>query len=256
MFQLNRRKFVGLLGPIAASRLFKSGPDLILHNAHIITVNPLQPRAQAIAIFGDRILHIGSNEEVLSLKTSFTKAMNMEGQTITPGFIDAHSHPASSGRRHLTDIDCSLDSIAKIKDAVSKKAATIEKGSWVFGFKYDDTKTKEGRYISRHDLDEASPHHPVIITHRGGHTAFVNSKALELSGITDSTPDPHGGHIDHDAKGRITGRLLETATDLIKEDRPIITDEMYVDGVELISNMLAKSGITSIHDASGSIKDL
>lgn len=256
MFTLNRRKFVQLLGPLATATLIKSGPDLILHNANIITVDPNQPRAQAVAIFGDRILHVGRNKEVLNLATSFTRIIDMGGQTITPGFIDAHSHPASSGRRHLIDIDCSLDSIAKIKDEVAKKAKTLGKGEWIFGFKYDDTKTQEGRYISRQDLDEASPNHPVIINHRGGHTAFVNSRALELSGISEATQDPNGGHIDRDNDGRISGRLLETATDLIKADRPKLTDQMYVDGVELISNMLAKSGITSIHDASGSIQDL
>ena len=257
MFRLNRRKFVGLLGPLAVSTLIKAGPDTILHNANIITVDPLQPRAQAIAIFGDRILSIGSNEDVLQLATSLTKTLNMGGKTITPGFIDAHSHPASSGRRHLIDIDCSLDSIAKIKAEVSKKASTLKKGEWVFGFKYDDTKTSEGRYINRQDLDEAAPHHPVIINHRGGHTAFVNSLALKMSGIDKDTSDPNGGHIDKDKNtGEITGRFLETATDLIKADRPTITDRMYVDGVALISRMLAKSGITSIHDASGGIKDL
>ena len=77
MFQLNRRKFVGLLGPLAASTLFKAGPDLILHNANIITIDPSHARAQAIAIFGDRILHVGTDEEVLKLKTSFTKSVNM-----------------------------------------------------------------------------------------------------------------------------------------------------------------------------------
>ncbi len=257
MFQLNRRKFVGLLGPLAASTLFKTGPDLILHNANIITVDPNQPRAQAIAIFGDRILHVGSNQEVLKLATSFTKSVNMDGRTITPGFIDAHSHPASSGRRHLIDLDCSLDSIDKIKTLVRAKAKTLGKNEWIFGFKYDDTKTSEGRYINISDLDEAAPDHPVIINHRGGHTAFVNSKALEISGINSSTPDPNGGHIDRDlTTGQLTGRFLETATDLIKADRPSLTDQMYIDGVELISNILAKSGITSIHDASGGIKDL
>jgi len=257
MLQLNRRKFVSLLGPLAASTLFKTGPNLILHNANIITVDPNQPKAQAIAIFGDRILHVGTNEEVLKLATTFTQLVDMGERTITPGFIDAHSHPASSGRRHLIDIDCSLDSIAEIKKLVREKAMTLEKDEWVFGFKYDDTKTSEGRYINIIDLDEAAPDHPVIINHRGGHTAFVNSKALKMSGINASTKDPNGGHIDRDPNtGDLTGRFLETATDLIKADRPRLTDQMYIDGVELISNMLAKSGITSIHDASGGIKDL
>ena len=257
MFHLNRRKFVGLLGPLAVSTMIKTGPDLILHNANIITVDPSQPRAEAIAIFGDRILSIGTDEDILRLATSFTEKVDLGGRTITPGFIDAHSHPASSGRRHLIDIDCSLDSIAKIKTLVARKAASLPQGEWIFGFKYDDTKTSEGRYINRQDLDEVAPFHPVIINHRGGHTAFVNSLALHLSGVNKNTPDPNGGHLDRDPNtGKLTGRILETATGLIKADRPKITEQMYIDGVALISEMLAKAGITSIHDASGSIKDL
>ncbi len=257
MFQLNRRKFVGLLGPLAASALIKTGPDQIIHNANIITVDPNQPRAQAVAIFGDRILSVGSNEDVLKLATSFTSKIDMGGRTITPGFIDAHSHPASSGRRHLIDIDCSLGSIAEIQAEVAQLAITTPPGEWIFGFKYDDTKTSEGRYINREDLDEVAPFHPVIINHRGGHTAFVNSMALHVSGINKNTPDPNGGHIDRDPNtGNPTGRILETATDLIKAERPELTEKMYIDGVHLISQMLAKAGITSIHDASGSIKDL
>lgn len=257
MFQLNRRKFIGLLGPLAMTRLIRTGPDLILYNAHIITIDAALPRAQAIAIFGDRILSVGTDEEVRKLATSFTQEVDMGGRTITPGFIDAHSHPAGSGRRHLTDLDCSLDSIAEIQGLVAAKAANTPAGEWIFGFKYDDTKTSEGRYINREDLDEAAPHHPVIINHRGGHTAFVNSMALYVSGVNKNTPDPNGGHLDrHPETGKLTGRILETATDLIKAERPEITEKMYVDGVALISDMMSKAGITSVHDASGSIKDL
>ncbi|MDH3651096.1 MAG: amidohydrolase family protein, partial [Saprospiraceae bacterium] len=257
MIRLDRRSFVQLLGPAAASLLVRSGPDKILYNANIITVEDAQPKAQALAIFGDRILAVGSDEEILRLATSLTRKIDMQGFTITPGFIDAHSHPGPSGRRHLIDIDCSLDSIEKIKAEVRKKAASLGKGKWIFGFKYDDTKTMEGRYLTRQDLDDASPDHPVMITHRGGHTAFVNSLALQITGVNDSTPDPNGGHFDKDPKtGKLTGRILENATNIFEPHRPEVTDAMWVEGVTLISDMLAKSGITSVTDAGGSPKDL
>ena len=255
--QFNRRQFLNIIGPAAASLLVKTGPDTILHNANIITVDSKHPRAQAIALFGERILAIGSNDKVLGLSTSFTRKIDMNGNTITPGFIDAHSHPGGSGRRHLIDIDCSLDSIEKIKDLVRERASKLASGEWVFGFKYDDTKTSEGRYINRQDLDEAAPNHPVIITHRGGHTAFVNSLAMKMSKVDENTPDPNGGHFEKDPiSKKLTGRILETATDLFNTSRPGVTDRMYVDGVTLISEMLAKAGITTVHDAGGSPKDL
>ena len=256
MLSLKRRSFIGLLGSAAASSLMRKGPDTIIYNARIITVDPKLPHAQAIAIFGDRILAIGTNEEINRLATSFTSKIDLQGKTVTPGFIDAHSHFGSSGRRHLIDIDCSLDSIEKIKAAVSKKASSVPYGNWIFGFKYDDTKTSEGRYLNRADLDEAAPNHPVMITHRGGHTSFVNSLAYQVAGITKNTPDPNGGHLEHDEHGELNGRILETASDLFGNIRPQVTDQMYVDGVALMSNKLAEAGITSVTDAGGSPKDL
>ncbi|MBX2877463.1 MAG: amidohydrolase [Saprospiraceae bacterium] len=255
--RFNRRQFLQLMGPAAAGLLVKTGPNTIIHNATIHTVDPTQPKAQAIALFGDRILATGSNEEVLKLATSFTQKIDLQGLTVLPGFIDAHSHPGYSGRMHLIDVDCSLDSIAKIKAAIGQRAKETGAGEWVFGFKYDDTKTAESRYINRQDLDDIAPNHPVIITHRGGHTAFVNSMAYQVAGVDENTPDPNGGHFDRDkVTGKLTGRILETATDYFDKHRPKITDEMNVDAVELISEMLAKQGITSVHDAGGSPWDL
>ena len=90
-------------------------PDIILHNANIITVNPLQPKAEAIAISEDKIIAIGNNDEILNLASSITKKIDIDNKTITPGFIDAHSHPAASGRSHLIKVDCDLRSIEEIK---------------------------------------------------------------------------------------------------------------------------------------------
>ena len=257
MYNFSRRKFIGLLGPAAASLLFRSGPDQILFNGNIYTVNLAQPKAEAIALFGSRILAVGTNDTIRALATSSTQRIDLQGKTVTPGFIDAHSHPGYSGVMHLNYIDCSLDSIDEIKKAVAAKATTLSSGKWVFGFKYDDTKTSEKRYIHRKDLDEAAPNHPVMITHRGGHTSFVNSLALTEAGIDETTPDPNGGHFDRDpSDSRLNGRILETANSYFDKFSPEITDDMYEEGVALISNMLAEAGITSVHDAGGSPRDL
>ena len=95
--------------------------------------------------------------------------------------------------------------IEEIKNAIFERSKKTPKGEWISGFKYDDTKTKEKRYINNIDLDEVSPDHPVIITHRGGHTAYVNSLALKIAGIDEKTPDPKGGNIERDPKtGKFT----------------------------------------------------
>ena len=249
-----RREFVAQLGLLAAVR--SSHPDVVLYNANVITVDPARPRAQAIAIWRDRITAVGSNAEVRALANAATRRIDIGGRTIVPGFIDAHSHPAVAGRLHLRYVDADLRSIAAIQAAIRERAARTPKGEWVLAFKYDDTKTSEGRFLTREDLDAATREHPVYVEHRGGHSAYVSSLALERAGITSDTPDPAGGRYVRE-DGRLTGRILESG--LTAFGRVIPNDFSradYREGVKLISKMLAKSGITSVHDAYGDPEDL
>jgi predicted amidohydrolase YtcJ len=252
---MNRRDF---LAAFALAPLGRTEPDIVLYNANILTVDQRQPRAQGVAIAGGRFLAVGTNEEVRSLAAARTRSINLEGKTVVPGFIDAHSHPASSGRRHLREVDCDLRSITEIQAAIRKRAAETPRGQWVLGFKYDDTKTAEGRRLTRQDLDAAALDHPVYINHRGGHTSYVNSLALKLAGVGDKTPDPPGGKFDRDAAtGRLTGGLRERATDPFDKIIPSrFTREDYREGVKLISRMMARTGVTSVHDAYGTPEDL
>jgi predicted amidohydrolase YtcJ len=257
----NRRQFVGTLGMGTMGMLMlnscsSAAPEIILHNANVFTSNPLQAKAQAIALSGGKIVAVGRNDDVLNMTNSSTKKIDIGGKTITPGFIDAHSHPVSSGVRHLRSVDCDLRSIKEIKEAIKEKADNTPSGDWVDGFKYDDTKTVEGRYITRYDLDEVTPDHPVRITHRGGHTAYVNSKALEVSNIDKNTPDPAGGQIVRGDNGEPTGLLKENATDLLNMPPNTSTAKDGQDGVKLITEMMSKSGVTSVTDAYGNQRSL
>ncbi len=260
--RMDRRAFantlgMGTMGIFLLNSCSKSNPEVILHNATIYTSNPNQPVAQAIAISNGLIVAVGSNSDILHLAGSTTHKIDVAGKTITPGFIDAHSHPASSGNQHLRNVDCDLRSIAEIKDALKLQVDKTPAGKWISGFKYDDTKTAEGRYINRYDLDEISPDHPITIQHRGGHTAYNNSMALKLAQIDRTTPDPPGGQIVHDENGEPTGLLKENAVDFV---RKLVPQEFTIKdrqaGVKLISEMVAKSGITSITDAYGEPEDL
>jgi predicted amidohydrolase YtcJ len=259
---LNRRQFIGTLGMGAVGAMvfdscsMSKGPETILHNANIFTSNPVQPNAQAIAFSEGRIVAVGKNSDILNLAGSSTTKLDIGGKTITPGFIDAHSHPASSGLSHLRNVDCDLRSINAILEAIKIKVDKTPAGEWVLGFKYDDTKTAEGRYITRYDLDQVTADHPIKITHRGGHTAYVNSKALELAKINKDTPDPEGGQIVRDETGQPTGLLKENATGLLPAIPNSITSKDKQAGVKLITQMMAKSGVTSVTDAYGSLDTL
>ncbi len=249
-----------LLGHRALAALARTQPDLILHNGRVITIDPRQPAAEAVAIAGDRILAVGSNADIDALAVAGTRKVDLGGSTVVPGFIDGHCHPAYSGRRHLRFIDCDLRSIRAIQDAVRERAAITPPGEWVVGFKYDDTKTAERRFITREDLDAAAPDHPVYIGHRGGHTGYVNSLALAKAGITEQSPDPEGGKFVRDpATGRLTGRVLERAAEIYENTIPAFgttTRDEDRAAVKLITQMFAKAGVTSSTDAYGTPEDL
>ncbi|HZN97279.1 MAG TPA: amidohydrolase [Gemmatimonadales bacterium] len=257
---ISRREFIADLGGFAlgmgAHRLQR--PDLVLYRAHVITMNPAQPFAEALAIEGDRILAVGSTAEIRALARRGTRQVDVGGKTMVPGFIDAHSHPVYAGRRHLRWVDCDLRSIGAIQSALRADAAKKPAGSWVLGFKYDDTKTAERRFLTRDDLDAVSTDRPIFVEHRGGHTAYVNSLALVRADITEESPDPPGGRYQRDpTTHRLTGRLLERAMERLQEKIPDTyspADDRAA--VRLISGKLAQVGITSVHDAFGTTADL
>ena len=124
-----------LLARPALAAILRQPPELILHNGNFLTMDTRQPRAEAIAIAGGRILAVGADVDVLGFATADTKKLDLGGKTAVPGFIDGHCHPAYSGRRHLRFIDCDLRSIAAIQDAVRERAAKTPPGDWVCGFK-------------------------------------------------------------------------------------------------------------------------
>ena len=249
----SRRDFLGLFA--AAVPLLSFGriePEIILYNGTIFTINPKEPTAQAVAIADGRLIAVGSNADILRMATARTKKVDLGYKTVLPGFIDAHSHPAYSGLAHLKKVDCDLRSINDIKEAIKQKAASTPKGKWVEGFKYDDTKTIEGRKINISDLDDAAPEHPVRISHRGGHTNFCNSLAFKMANVNESTPNPQGGEFEKTPEGKLTGCVKETAADVFDKLIPdIATRSEKQQGVKLISKMMAKTGITSVTDAGG-----
>ena len=254
----SRREFLGTLAAFSLFPLEQEKPDLILHNANIFTVNGKEPHAQAVAIARGRFLAVGSDADVLNLAGAGIRKLDLGGKTVLPGFIDAHSHPAEAGLSHLRMVDCDLRSISAIQAALRERAAKTPAGDWVLGFKYDDTKTDDGRPLTIADLDAAVPDHPVHIEHRGGHTVYANSLGFRKAGIDDKTPDPPGGKIDHDpATGKLSGRIAESAQAYFEKAIPSnFTRDDHREGVKLISKMLARTGITSATEAQGSPEDL
>ncbi|MFQ5690344.1 MAG: amidohydrolase [Gemmatimonadota bacterium] len=223
-------------------------PDLVLLNGRVYTVDAARPEAQAFAVAGGRFLAVGSDDEIRDLVRPGTEVIDAGGMTVTPGFIDAHSHPFYAGVRHLKDVNVDLRSIARIQSALRERAASTPPGQWVLGFMYDDTKLEDGRPLSRADLDQAVPDHPVQVEHRGGHTAVYNSLAFRLAGVTARTPDPEGGKFYRE-DGELTGKVAERARAAFEKLIPSdTTREERARAMALISRLMTAAGLTSVQE--------
>lgn len=255
--RLSRRSFIaGSLGAGAAAfARLDTRPDTILYNGRVLTMGATQREVEALALAGSRVFATGTSAEMLQLAGSGARHVDLGGKRVTPGFNDAHSHPCDAGVALLTQVPLEKDSIADIQAAIRVKALGTPPGEWIVGFLYDDTKTP--RPLERADLDAAAPEHPVVVQHRGGHTAFVNSRALALVRIEENSPDPPHGKYFRDSTGHHNGRVAEDATQAVLElavKAP--SREDYRKGAALISKRFASRGITSACEADGSPETL
>ena len=239
----------------AAARDATGPADLIVSGANVLTMDPGIPQATALAVRGNHILAVGNDDDVLNLKGPNTEMIDGRGSTVAPGFIDAHSHPLLAQEGISANVN--LRSIAAVKDALAAQAAKTPKGHWVIGSMYDDTKFDEGRALNRWDIDDVVPGHPVMVRHRGGHTAVVNSFALDLAGVTIDTPDPVGGRFFRE-DGKLTGKVAEPTAFAPFEavgTWPVLDRAARELSVELTSRNMAAAGLTSTTDSWGSLED-
>ncbi len=225
--------------------------DTVIRNANVITIDRRQPRADALAILHGRIAAVGGPDAVADWVGPDTRVLDLAGQTVLPGFIDAHIHVLNSGIRHVMAADCAQPSIAAIQEELRQRVATTPAGQWVQGFKFDDTKTTENRFLDRADLDAVSLEHPILVAHRAGHVYYLNSKGLELAGFTRDTPDPSGGRLGRDPDtGELDGVVYERAIEPVRFGLiPVETPDIRREGLRTICRMLNRAGLTSVHDA-------
>ena len=222
--------------------------DLALVGGRVLTMNPSQPFAEAIAIKNDTIVEVGSNEAISRRIGKKTKIINLNGKTVIPGFIDTHIHVADFGR-FLTWIDLrDVKSIKEMQSSLKERAQKAPLGKWIIGQGWDQTRFQEKRLPTRYDLDLVSPRNPVVFYHQCGQICIVNSKAFELACVTKQTSAPSGGTIDKDAEtGELTGVLRDNATNLVWKIVPEPSEEELVEAAGLACEKIVEAGVTSIH---------
>lgn len=227
--------------------------DLVMKNGNIITVDGLDTIAEAAAVFDGKFVAVGRNDDVAPLTGEATRVIDLAGKTLVPGFIDAHTHPVSTGEffHSLDLIDAAPElcpSIADLQECIRESIKTTPKGDWIGGRNYVPEKVKEKRWPTRAELDAVAPDNPLIIIIRGYHAQVVNSRALELAGITKDTPNPQGGVIDKDpATGEPTGVLRDVLFIRSVVPQPTLADLKA--GLARISEEYVKTGITSTGEA-------
>jgi predicted amidohydrolase YtcJ len=241
------------------------GPDadLVVFNAKVYTVDSRAPKAEAFAIKAGRFTAVGSTAEMKALIGKGTQTYDAQQMAVVPGFIDCHNHAPGNvllyealvGNPFVVEF-VTIDSIV---GKLRARAAQTPPGTWVEGYFFDDTKVKDNRLLNVHDLDQVSKDHPVAVYHRGGHTSFYNSKALEMADINKNTPNPPGGTYDRDANGDLNGRVTDRARAAFDKigKRAAYTAEQTLqrnrEGLAHISKQFVRYGVTSVHHEGGDL---
>ncbi len=222
--------------------------SLILENGTIHTVDAGVATVEAMAIADGRIVALGSNADIDRFRTAQTRVIDLAGRFAMPGFNDAHVHLGNAALRML-NVDLSgATSLEDMKRRLAAEVLQRQPGQWIYGRGWDESKWKGGRVPTREDFDAVTTGHALFLERADGHSAVLNTLALERAGIDRDTPDPAGGVIERDANGRATGWLKEKAADQVFALIPEPTRAQWRDGFLRAMRHALENGVTSVQD--------
>ncbi|MFI5183159.1 MAG: amidohydrolase [Vicinamibacteria bacterium] len=238
---------------LGARATLPAPPDLIL-TGDFITLDPATPRAETIAITGQRIVAVGPKAMVLALAGPRTERVAIPGVAL-PGFADAHAHPSALGEQ-LEILDLAGLSKGEIIARVAAASRTAPGGEWLRGTGWDQGRWQPPEFPTAAELDAASGTHPALLDRVDGHSVWVNSRALGLAHIARDTPDPKGGRILRDAAGEPAGILVDAAVGLMSRVVPEPTHATRERRLRAALAQYAAWGLTGVHDAGDSLADI
>ncbi len=231
-------------------------PDAVYINGTVITMDPSNPRAEAVAVFGDRIAAVGNDLRIRKMVGPETKIFDLAGKTMVPGLIEPHNHFILYGPLALSRVDLSSPPVGKIRNikelqiALREKASEVPKGNWVLGFGYDDSLLEEKKHPNRLDLDQVSLDHPVVIFHTSMHILAANSPAIAAANVTKDTPQPAGGVIGKESQtGFPDGILEEAAMGLLLKLFPKPSWQQRLELLRRSQEVFLRQGVASCYDA-------
>ena len=231
-----------------------ANPDVIVINADVRTSDKSNGRASAFAVKDSKFIAVGNTETILSMAGDSTKIIDANGNTVVPGFIDSHTH-LSSGAKIVTGINLSeIREKAVWLEMIKERVKTMQPGEWLLGGRWDYTFENKG-YPTRWELDAVAPNNPVALSDIDGHSMWVNTMAIELSGIEADSEVPMGGQIVLNEEGVPTGILLEGAMELVWQNESYVRDsDLARNEIEQVIDYATSLGITSVHDMSSRIE--
>jgi hypothetical protein len=243
---------VAVLFTVSCKSSSPSSADMVLLGGKIATVDKSFSLAEAAAIKGDRIIKIGTNQEIAPYIGPNTHRIELQGMLVVPGLIDAHGHLTGYGIS-LTRLDFrGTTSFRQIVDMVAEKAKTTPAGEWILGSAWDQNDW-DAKELPRHELlTRAVPDNPVWLTRVDGHAGLANRKAMELAGITAQTKDPEGGEIIRGSDGKPTGVFIDNAMEMVSGIIPDMPPERVREAIVMAAERCCAAGLTGIHDAGAS----
>jgi predicted amidohydrolase YtcJ len=237
-----------LLAPAALVAQLQS-PDLVFVNCRIHTVDLTRPFASSIAVRGGRIVFVGSDSEVRALAGSATRVVDLKGNTVIPGLIDAHAHLLGLGTSLRRVNLVGTKSYDEVISRVVEWAKTVKPGEWIVGRGWDQTRWPGAAFPTHEALSRAVPNNPVVLSRVDGHAILANAKAMQFAGVTAATPDPSGGRIMRSASGAPSGVFVDNAEELIGRAIPESSPEERRKAILAAIAECNRLGLVGIHDA-------